>query len=42
MKDGGDLTPVEARNQSTRVLCEDGGEVYASTPSLLEELGHDR
>ena len=42
MKYGMDLTPVEARNQPTRVLGGDGGEVYAPTTSLLHHLGHDR
>jgi hypothetical protein len=42
MKYGMHLAPVEARNQPTRVLCGDGGEVYAPTTSLLEDLGHDR
>ena len=42
MKYGVDLVPVEACNQPTRVLCGDGGEVYAPTTSLVENLGHDR
>ena len=42
MKYGVDLTLVEAGNQPTRVLCGEGGEVYASTTSLLENLRHDR
>jgi hypothetical protein len=42
MKDGVGLTPVEARSQSTRVLCVDGGDVYGPTGSLLEDPGHDR
>jgi hypothetical protein len=42
MKYGVDITPVEARNQPASVLCGDGGEVYAPTTSLLEDLGHDR
>jgi Protein of Unknown function (DUF2784) len=42
MKYGVDLTPFEARNQPTRVLGGDGGEVYAPTTSLLHHLGHDR
>ena len=42
MKYGIDLTAVEARDQPTRVLCWAGGEVYAATTSLLEDLGHDR
>ena len=42
MKYGVDLTPVEARNQPTCLLCGDGGEFYAPTTSLLQDLGHDR
>ena len=42
MKYGVHLTPIEARNQPTRVLGGDGGEVYAPTTSLLNHLGHDR
>jgi hypothetical protein len=42
MKDAWTSRPVEARNQSIRVLGGDGGEVYASTLRLLEDLGHDR
>ena len=37
-----DLIPVEAGNQPTRVLGGEGGEVYAPTTSLLDDLGHDR
>ena len=42
MKYGVNLTPVEARNQPTCLLCGDGSEVYAPTTSLLQNLGHDR
>jgi hypothetical protein len=42
MKHGVDLIPVEAGNQPTRALCGEGGEVYAPTTSLLENLGQDR
>jgi hypothetical protein len=33
MKYGVDLIPVEAGNQPARVLCGEGGKVYASTTS---------
>jgi hypothetical protein len=39
MKHGVDLIPVEAGNQPTRVLCGEGGEVYAATTGLLANLG---
>jgi len=42
MKYGVDLIFVEARNQPTRVLSGEGGDVYAATTSLLDDLGHDR
>ena len=42
MKYGVDLILVEARNQPTRVLSGEGGDVYAATTSLLDDLGHDR
>ena len=42
MKYGVDLILVEARNQPTRVLSGEGGEVYAATTSLRDDLGHDR
>ena len=42
MEYGMDLIPVEAGNQPTCVLCGEGGELYALTTSLLENLGHDR
>jgi hypothetical protein len=42
MEYGVDLRWVEARDQPTSVLCGGGGEVYATTSSLLDDLGHDR
>jgi hypothetical protein len=41
MKYGVDLSLLEARNQPTRMLSGDSGEVYAATTSLIEDLGHD-
>ncbi len=42
MKYGVDLTSIEARNQQTRILCGESGELYAKPTSLLENPGPDR
>ena len=39
---GMDLIPAEARNQPTRVLCGQSGELHALTTSLFDDLGNDR